>query len=179
MERWPAAYPVPDDFPHPAICLEVTFQGHGVPDHHRWERLNADRQVTCKRKVQRREKTGQETRLALSNRGPASQLASPPTQRKPEAEQKTEGDSLVFYPNAPCRSISGGGGWGGILLCPSPSVANTPNVLIWCDSQRRVRSGNLLNGRPPRNTRAPQERILGETVEPPPPSCQTELPILD
>lgn len=40
-----ATYPVPHDFSHATICLEVTLQGHGITNHHRWERLNVDSQV--------------------------------------------------------------------------------------------------------------------------------------
>lgn len=40
-----ATYPVPHDFTHATICLEVTLQGHGITSHHGWERLNVDSQV--------------------------------------------------------------------------------------------------------------------------------------
>lgn len=38
-------YPVPHDFTHATIRLEVTLQGHGITSHHGWERLNVDSQV--------------------------------------------------------------------------------------------------------------------------------------
>lgn len=40
-----ATYPVPHDFTHATIRLEVTLQGHGVASHHGWERLDVDSQV--------------------------------------------------------------------------------------------------------------------------------------
>lgn len=42
-----ATHPVPHDFTHATIRLEVTLQGHGVTSHHGWERLDVDRQVAC------------------------------------------------------------------------------------------------------------------------------------
>lgn len=38
-------YPVPHDFAHATVRLEVTLQGHGITGHHGWERLNVDSQV--------------------------------------------------------------------------------------------------------------------------------------
>lgn len=43
-------YPVPHDFAHATIGLEVTLQGHGITSHHGWERLNVDSQVAYGKK---------------------------------------------------------------------------------------------------------------------------------
>lgn len=48
-----ATYPVPHDFTHAAICLEVTLQGHGITSHHGWKRLNVDSQVAYGREKRR------------------------------------------------------------------------------------------------------------------------------
>lgn len=45
-----ATYPVPHDFAHATIRLEVTLQGHGISSHHGWERLDVDSQVAYGKK---------------------------------------------------------------------------------------------------------------------------------
>lgn len=65
-------HPVPHDFTHATIRLEVTLQGHGVTSHHGWERLDVDRQVACgeKEKGEVRAQGDQERRgTGLGRRG--------------------------------------------------------------------------------------------------------------
>lgn len=67
-----ATHPVPHDFTHATIRLEVTLQGHGVTSHHGWERLDVDRQVACgeKEKGEVRARGDQEGRgTGLGRRG--------------------------------------------------------------------------------------------------------------
>lgn len=45
-------YPVPHNFTHATVCLEVTLQGHGITGHHGWERLNVDSQVAYGEKAE-------------------------------------------------------------------------------------------------------------------------------
>lgn len=62
-----ATYPVPHDFTHATIRLEVTLQGHGVTSHHGWERLDVDSQIAYgeKEKGEVRARGDQEGRASV------------------------------------------------------------------------------------------------------------------
>lgn len=79
-----ATHPVPHDFTHATIRLEVTLQGHGVTSHHGWERLDVDRQVACgeKEKGEVRARGDQEGRgTGLGNGAGAAGRADGPNRR--------------------------------------------------------------------------------------------------